>query len=89
MPPGAGAAERTLGKEHAETLSSVHKLAGVLYKKRDYAGAERLYRRALEAQGRTLGKEHPDTRRTMNSGQTCLTRKVTMPGRRLCSARPW
>ncbi len=55
------AQERTLGKEHPDTLASVNNLAGLLQDKGDYAGAEPLYRRAMEAQERTLGKEHPDT----------------------------
>ena len=49
--------ERTLGREHPSTLTSVNNLAELLESKGDYAGAEPLYRRALEARVRTLGKE--------------------------------
>ena len=55
------AGERTLGKEHPNTLTSLNNLAGLLNAKGDYAGAEPLYRRVLEARERTQGKEHPDT----------------------------
>ena len=41
--------ERTLGKEHPDTLDSSNWLGGLLSKKGDYAGAEPLFRRALEA----------------------------------------
>ena len=47
--------EQVLGKEHPETLGSVNNLASLLYARADYAGAELLYRRALETQERTLG----------------------------------
>ena len=53
--------ERVLGKEHPDTVSTVHSLATLLKTKGDNAGAESLYRRALEARERTRGKDHPDT----------------------------
>ena len=49
------------GKEHPDTLTSVNRLAGVLFAKGDYAGTEALLRCCLEARERTLGKEHHDT----------------------------
>ena len=54
-----------LGPEHPDTLLSVNNLAGLLYSKGDYAGAEPLYRRALESRERVLGPEYPDTLLTM------------------------
>ena len=39
----------------------MNNLAGVLESKGDYAGAETLHRRALEASERVLGGEHPHT----------------------------
>ena len=50
--------QRTLGKEHPDTLNSVNNLAALLRGRGDYDNAEPLYRRALEARERTLGKEH-------------------------------
>ena len=55
------AQERTLGKEHPDTLQSVNNLADVLENKGDFAGAEALYQRCLEARERVLGKEHLGT----------------------------
>jgi CHAT domain-containing protein/tetratricopeptide (TPR) repeat protein len=53
--------ERTLGKDHADTLTTVISLA-ILYESAGrYGEAEPLFKRALEGQERTLGKEHPDT----------------------------
>ena len=55
------AQERTLGKEHPATLTSVNNLAALYDTKGETAKAEPLYVRALEARERTLGKEHPGT----------------------------
>ncbi|HEX2095280.1 MAG TPA: tetratricopeptide repeat protein [Longimicrobiaceae bacterium] len=54
-------AERTLGPEHPDTLTSVHELARLLRARGRLDEAESLYRRALEGSGRVLGPEHPDT----------------------------
>jgi hypothetical protein len=43
------ARERTLGKEHPDTVSSVNNLAALLSRKGDYSGVEPLARLALEA----------------------------------------
>jgi tetratricopeptide (TPR) repeat protein len=51
--------ERTLGREHTQTLVSVTGVAWVLNAKGRKDEAEVLYRRVLEAQVRTLGREHP------------------------------
>ena len=53
--------ERTLGRDHRQTLISVNNLAELYRNQGDYAKAEPLYERALEAQERTLGREHPHT----------------------------
>ena len=55
------ARERTLGKDHPETLGSLYTLAEHYYSIPDYAKAEPLLVRALEAKDRTLGKEHAET----------------------------
>ena len=61
------ARERTLGREHPATLSSVNNLAALYYNQGDYAKAEPLFVRALEACERTLGREHQDTLRSVNN----------------------
>ncbi len=59
--------ERTLGKEHPFTLTTINSLA-LLYKAQgSYGEAEPLYSRTLEASERTLGREHPFTLATVNS----------------------
>ncbi len=59
--------ERTLGKEHPFTLTTMNSLA-LLYKAQgSYREAEPLYKRSLEASERTLGKEHPFTLATVSS----------------------
>ncbi len=53
--------ERALGPDHPDTLGHVCNLAGLLSDKGDYAGAEKLYRRALAGREKVLGPDHPDT----------------------------
>jgi tetratricopeptide (TPR) repeat protein len=60
------ARERTLGKEHPDTLMTVHNLALLLKDKGDYAEAEPLYRWALKASERTLGRDHTNTVMAVN-----------------------
>ena len=54
-------AERVLGSDHPNTLSSMNNLAQMLQAEGDLAGTERLYRLALEGRKRVLGADHPDT----------------------------
>ena len=54
--------ERTLGKDHPDTLGSVNNLAFLYKAQGRYGEAEPLLRRALEARERVLGKDHPDSR---------------------------
>ncbi|TFH39353.1 MAG: tetratricopeptide repeat protein [ANME-2 cluster archaeon] len=72
--------ERVLGKEHPDTLGSVNNLAGLLYSKGDYEGAEPLFRRALEASERVLGKDHPDTLTSVNNLAALLDSKGDYKG---------
>ncbi len=58
----------------------MNNLAGLLAAKGDYAGAEPLYRRALEARERTLGKEHPDTLGSVNDLAGLLASKGDYAG---------
>ena len=46
---------RLQGKEHPNTLTSMLNLAQMLQAEGDLAGAERLYRLALEGRNRVLG----------------------------------
>jgi tetratricopeptide (TPR) repeat protein len=67
--------EKTLGKEHPDTITTLDNLARVLDDKGDYEEAEKLYRRALEIFEKTLGKEHPNTATTLNSLAILLRHK--------------
>ena len=60
-------AERALGKEHPDTLTSVSNLGLLYYAQGRYQEAETLYRRALEAEERVLGKEHRYTLTSVNN----------------------
>ena len=61
------ALEGVLGPEHPDTLTCVNNLAGLLERKGDCAGAQRLYEWALEARERVLGRDHPDTLSSLNN----------------------
>jgi tetratricopeptide (TPR) repeat protein len=50
-----------LGPEHPETAAAVNNLASVLHAQGDLAGAQPLYKRALEIAENALGPEHPNT----------------------------
>ena len=55
--------ERTLGRDHPDTLtSSVSNLGALLFQQGKLKEAEPFFRRALEGSKRTLGSEHPHTR---------------------------
>ena len=60
-------AERVLGPEHPETLSSLNNLAAMYQDQGRHGEAEPLYKRALEARERVLGKEHPKTLTSVNN----------------------
>ena len=60
-------AEKTLGPEHPQTLTSMNNLASLYEHTGRYGDAEPLYRRALEVRERVLGPEHPDTLTSMNN----------------------
>lgn len=53
--------ERTLGKDHPDTLRSSHYLAESLRAQGRYTEAEAAYHTVIEARTRVLGPEHPDT----------------------------
>jgi CHAT domain-containing protein/Tfp pilus assembly protein PilF len=60
-------AEKLLGKEHPDTLTSLNDLALLYSRQGQYGEAEPLLRRALEARERVLGKEHPNTLESLNN----------------------
>jgi CHAT domain-containing protein/Tfp pilus assembly protein PilF len=49
-----------LGLEHPEVAQSLSTLANVLYRMRDYDGAQPIYRQALVIREAALGSEHPE-----------------------------
>ena len=59
--------EKTLGKEHHSTLTSVSRLAETLQYQGKYDAAEAMCRRALDGFEKALGKEHPDTLTSVNN----------------------
>ena len=53
--------EMHLGKNHPNTLHSVHEMANVLYDQGKYDEALEWFRRALTGEEKkSLGKDHPD-----------------------------
>ncbi|KAI1275681.1 kinesin light chain 1, partial [Xylaria sp. FL0933] len=62
-----GAEERVLGKDHPNTLTTLHNLALALWGQGEYEEAEKFYRQVMEAQERVLGKEHPSTLTTLHN----------------------
>jgi hypothetical protein len=80
--------ERVLGPEHPHTLRSVNNLAALLERKGDYAGAQPLYERALEA-GAGVGPEHPDTLMSVNNLADCCKSKGDYAGRSRCMSGRW
>ena len=68
-------ARKIHGEEHIDTLNIMEQLASVLLDKRDYAGADPLFRRVLEVTERTQGKEGPDTLRIVEDLAVCLAQK--------------
>jgi tetratricopeptide (TPR) repeat protein len=53
--------ERTLGKDHNDTLYSKYWLGCALYGQEKYSEAEKLFQQAADGRERTLGKYHDDT----------------------------
>ena len=70
------ARERTLGPDHAYTLSSVNDLASLLNKRGQLDEAEPLYRRALDGYERTLGPDHEDTLRIAGNLESLLQARI-------------
>ena len=72
------ARERVLGPEHPDTLNSADNLGYLLNAKDDYAGAEPLFRRALEGLlkiSATIGRPHPNLQGCIGHYTACLERQ--------------
>jgi WD40 repeat protein/serine/threonine protein kinase len=54
-------ARREKGAEHADTLSSLHDLAALMWDQDKPAEAEQLFRESLDARVHALGSDHPET----------------------------
>ena len=59
--------EKTLGKEHASSATSLSNLGNVLYLQGKFKDAEAVHRRVLAVREKILGAEHPDTATSMNN----------------------
>ncbi|KAF8531432.1 hypothetical protein BDD12DRAFT_697349, partial [Trichophaea hybrida] len=58
--------KKTLGRDHPDTLSTVHNMAVVFDKQEEHIKALEWYQRALNGREKTLGRDHPDTLSTVN-----------------------
>ena len=67
--------ERTLGRDHPSTLTSVNNLGMLLKAQGKLAEAEQFFRRALEGNERTLGRDHPNTRLTTENLRLLLAER--------------
>ena len=59
--------EKSLGEEHAETVTTLHNLAFVLKEIGKLEEAESLFRRALTVTERTFGEMHAETAITVDN----------------------
>jgi tetratricopeptide (TPR) repeat protein len=62
-----GGREKTLGKDHPDTLSTVHNMGSVFDNQGEYGKALEWYQRALDGCEKTLGKDHPSTLSTVHN----------------------
>jgi len=58
--------ERVLGKDHLSTLDTIHNMAGVFRRQRQYSKALQWYQRALDGKEKTLGKYSHSTLATVH-----------------------
>jgi eukaryotic-like serine/threonine-protein kinase len=70
---------RTLGATNADTLKSMHDLAGDLLEESRFAEAERLCRETLDTRRRVLGPEHRDTLNSMTQLALILNEEGRYP----------
>ncbi len=62
-----GIHEKTLGREHAVTATSLSNMGNVLYLQGKFKEAEAVHRRVLAIREKVIGTEHPDTATSMNN----------------------
>ena len=60
-------AEKTFGKEHQNTATSLNALAWIYDAQGRFHEAEAIYKRSLAIREKVLGKEHPDTVTSLNN----------------------
>ena len=84
------ARRRTLGDQHADTLTSINDLAVVHYQMGELAEAVTLQRETVAGYRRVLGEEHPQTRQTAENLRTAseaLEASQPVPERSALGAR--
>jgi len=59
--------EKTMGKDHPDTATSLNNLAGLYRAQGKYAEAEPFLKRALDIHEKALGKDHPLTATSLNN----------------------
>lgn len=74
--------KQDLGKEHPDTLTSLHNLASTLKSQGDFTGARKLDEIVLEIRRRVQGDEHPHTQASMNNLANILREQGDLPGAR-------
>jgi tetratricopeptide (TPR) repeat protein len=67
--------EKTLGKDHPNTLSTVHSMAIVFDNQGEYDKALEWDQRALDGREKTLGKDHPNTLSTVHNMAGVFTKQ--------------
>ena len=70
--------ERTLGRNHPNTLTLVGNLGSLLQAQGKLDLAEPYYLRALKGSERTLGRDHPGTKLRKAVGSTIRRRSATL-----------
>lgn len=68
--------EKTLGREHPDTLERMDRLSLLLSGQRKYEEAEQMNRELLERRQKVLGREHPDTLYSMGELGLSLYRQT-------------
>jgi len=66
---------KSLGKEHGDTLTSMNEVGNALRQQGKYEEAESMYRQTLATREKVLGVEHPDTLTTINNLARALGRQ--------------
>ena len=64
--------ERTLGRDHLDTVGSANDLGLLLYGQDKFTLAEPLFRHALEGNERILGRDHPNTLKSVSNLRVLL-----------------